>query len=96
MIVDVLYGIAGSILQVISFVFGSIDFVLPQEIPDAITWLFGLGNYATGIFPIGTLYQALLLYLSAYSGIYLIKLFLMGYSAIPFIGRKINIHHGKK
>jgi len=91
MITDLLYLIAIIFLNAILAVFSLINFILPHQISDALTYFLGLLNYFGGVFPVQDLYLSLFTLASAYILIYKIHIFFWIFSTLPIIGRYIKL-----
>lgn len=91
MILDALY-IAGAImLNIIVGLFSAINYVMPQQILDALTYFAAYLNYAQGIWPIQTLLLQISALCTFFAFFYGIKLILWAISMLPIIGKQSKL-----
>ena len=88
MIVAIFYTIAGSVLNLISFLLSGIDLIIPDAFIEASNLILGYVLNFQSIFPVDTLLICLSTILTAWLAIYSIKIILWIIGFIPSIGNK--------
>jgi len=96
MIIALLILIAGTILQILSGILGTFNYIIPVQIQTSLAWIFHIPLYFQGLLPISTLLSAFLFYLVAWLLVYGVKLVIMGLNIIPgvHIGLPKHSTHG--
>lgn len=100
MIIDVIWFLAGEVLQIYAYIFNFIGFNFPTEFSNAISYFFSQFAYFQGIFPIQTLFDCLQILVVFYSIYYTVKLLLSLTAVTPIIGKlfrmpKVSTKPGK-
>lgn len=72
-----------------------LKFQLPTILGTSIIWLLAQLNYFNGILDIQTLYQCISTLITFYVLLYTVKLLLLAYKFIPYIGKDIQISSKK-
>lgn len=78
-------------LLIVIGVFSLVTFTVPPQIASSLTYLINYFNYARGIVPVNDLLEASIAILTAWILIYSVKVFLWGFSIIPFFGKKTDL-----
>lgn len=91
MILDSIILLTGAFLALIVALFGTINFVIPQQIPDAINLFFSYMRIADVFFPMSDIMLAVLTIYTVMFFHYLVKLILHGYALLPWIGKHVEL-----
>ena len=91
MLYSFLLFVGGSLLQILSSIFGVIEFFIPDAFSDAIAYVVSYLGYWQGIFPISTMLSAVATFVTFLTGYAIVKLVLWGYHLIPGIGKKTSL-----
>lgn len=82
-------------LEMIAGVLGAINFVIPNQISDGLTYMLSNLNYLSGILPIANIMEAVG-FLALFEAVWFTgKWALKIYGMIPWIGKKTTLHGGK-
>lgn len=96
MITSIILLVVTGFLYLVAQLFSVFAFVIPSQIEDAFTLFFSWLHVFDGVFPVTDLVLALLFIISVEAGMYLAKMFLWGYSLIPWLGKKADLpKHGQ-
>jgi len=87
MITDVLLYVVSGLLAIVNFLFSGLSIVIPSQIQAAFLKFFSYVSYGNGIFPFTDAIAAIQLVLFAWMLMYAIKIYLFGFSAIPWLGK---------
>ncbi len=91
MLGDVLIFIISSFINAITYVFSLITYVIPADIPQSITYLFGYLNYLNGILDVPSFMAALGSYLLFAGFWYLVKVIMIFVNMIPWLGNSVKL-----
>jgi len=91
MITDILLGIVAMVLAGIYYIFSLVTLAIPTEIGDAFNTAFSYLHTLDGIFPVSDAILAGTFVLGLWIVMYGVKIILMAYSAIPWIGKKVEL-----
>lgn len=95
MIIALLELIAGTVLYTLSFVLGTLNFIIPAQIQEALSYFFQLPLYFNNVFPVLVLLNAILIYLVAWGLMYAVKIFVMVINMIPGVRIELPKHKVK-
>lgn len=88
--------LASFLFSGINLFLSAINFVIPDQISDSITWFFGYGYIFQGVFPVDTLYMAIGTIATVWGLLYGLNMFLHLLENIPFLGFKFRFSgHGE-
>jgi len=91
MIVDVIILLGITILETIIKIFSVINFIIPDEIPYYLIKFFSYVRLGDGIFPMSDIMAMLLTLTSVWSFLYILKIALFAFSAMPIIGKILHL-----
>lgn len=96
MIADGLLFIAGSLLSIPLLLFKSFGATffsqsIVNNFSSAVHLIIAPISYIQTWFPVDTLFQDFVYYLGVWALMLFVKVVLLGYSAIPFIGKKVSL-----
>lgn len=80
--------LAGTVLNIFSWLLSGLGFIVPTQVSDAIRWVFSNVYLLSGVFPVDELLTAVSTLLTFFTFWYIFKLILFFVSFIPGIGHK--------
>jgi len=92
MIIALLELVAGSVIFVLSFVLQTLNFVIPNQVFTALSFFFQLPFYFSGLLPVQQILLAFLSYMTVWSLMYSVKLFIMVINMIPGVHIELPSH----
>lgn len=91
MIVDIAFIIIGFMLSILVWIFGSISYAIPSQIPLALSFFINKLGYLRGVFPMDTLMLVIIDYIAFVVSFYVLKVGLYLFGFIPWFGRDIPL-----
>jgi hypothetical protein len=92
MIIDAIIILGGTIISIFAGLFSLITLPIPADFTNSLIYFFGYFNYAGGIINIPALFGTMGFMAAFISGYYTVKLILLAYAHLPFIGKKAKLH----
>lgn len=86
--------VAGSLLALVADLFSAlslISYIIPPQIGSAFTLFFSYAHIADGVYPMTDTIFAILSVLTVWILLYTIKVILFAFSAIPWVGKVLNL-----
>jgi len=96
MITDIIIGIFIAILALVNTILSAINYILPTQITDAITYFFGYFGYLRGVLPIADLLLALISVMTVWGFVYFVKILFMVLNSIPFLHLNLHMPNGSE
>lgn len=85
MIVGFFYLLAGSVLHLLGILLNIVSVLIPEQIGNALVWFFSKTAIFNGIFPVGTLFEALSWLLVILFAVWMGRLAIWALNLIPGI-----------
>lgn len=83
-----------SVLSLLNGVLATLNFVIPDQIESAFSYLINSTLVFQGVFPVQTLWAVVFTYLTAYILIFAFRIFIMILNVLP--GVQLNLRHLRK
>lgn len=87
MIIDIVLATITAILIVLLKLFTLINFALPTEIISAVNYFVGYFGYLKGIFPVETLFNAIIIYINFLITFYIFQIIRWIFAHLPWFGK---------
>lgn len=91
MITDVLIILLQGFLGIIQFLLGAITYIIPTQIGQAFNTFFAYVQIGNGLFPVTTALTAIGTVLTVWVLLYVVKVILFAFSAIPWFGKVLHL-----
>lgn len=91
MLTSILLLIIAGFLFLVSQLFSLVSLAVPTQIATAFDTFFDYVHIFDGFFPISDFLLALLFLIALETGLYLVKIFLFGFSLLPWVGSKAEL-----
>lgn len=91
MIVDVIIVVLVTCMTVVQALFAGITYFVPIQIVQAFQTFFSYTSVGNGLFPMSDILGAIFSVLGLWITLYIIKIFLFGFSVIPWIGKVLRL-----
>lgn len=91
MIIDIFILLISAFLGIIEYLLGLISYIIPSQIATAFSTFFGYVQIGNGLFPVDQALLAISAVLTVWILIYIVKIILFAFSAIPWIGKVLHL-----